>query len=72
MKHIINLFGESKRIFACSIPNDTYFRLEKLRLKHGLSVEDFYLNLEILEHLGYSTEKTWLLKVQKQKLMKRI
>lgn len=53
MSIILNLFGESKRIFVCSIPNNEFLEYEKLRKSMALSQTEFYFDLEILENLGY-------------------
>lgn len=54
MSFIINLFGDCFRYWECSISNEQFIEFEKIKDKYTLTWETMLVNLEVLNHFGYS------------------
>ena len=50
---IINLFGNSLKVYKCELELDFFKQIEVLRVKSNLDIQAFFTNLEIMNHLGF-------------------
>lgn len=50
---IINLFGNSLKVYKCELELDFFRRIDRLRIKSNLDIQSFFTNLEIMNHLGF-------------------